>query len=144
MKKAIVSLLFFSLYTLAVTAQSTTDFTVRIDEIKNPGKGTIVLMLFDQKEGFPKEKDKARYQASITDFGQQVSHTFSQIPQGTYAVAAFWDKNDNGKIDTNFIGMPKEPVAASNLNKMGRPKFQKSSIVIDQAQQDISIRFIND
>ena len=40
-------------------------------------------------------------------------------------MSAFQDENGNGKLDTNFIGMPKEGVGASNdaAGKFGPPKF---------------------
>jgi len=41
----------------------------------------------------------------------------------------FHDENSNGKLDTNFIGMPKEGVRASNDAKghMGPPKFEAAA-----------------
>jgi len=36
------------------------------------------------------------------------------IPPGTYAIACYHDENDNGKLDTNFLGIPKEGTGASN------------------------------
>jgi uncharacterized protein (DUF2141 family) len=39
------------------------------------------------------------------------------------------DENSNGKLDTNFIGMPREGAGASNDAKghMGPPKFGAAS-----------------
>jgi hypothetical protein len=40
-------------------------------------------------------------------------------------MTVFYDRDDDGKLDTNFIGMPKEPIALSNnaKAKYGPPKF---------------------
>ncbi len=48
-----------------------------------------------------------------------------QLPPGEYALTVFYDANGNGQLDTNFIGIPKEPVAMSNNAKMrfGPPKY---------------------
>ena len=43
-----------------------------------------------------------------------------QLPPGEYAFSIFYDVNNNGELDTNWIGIPKEPVAISNN---ARPKF---------------------
>jgi uncharacterized protein (DUF2141 family) len=44
-------------------------------------------------------------------------------------LAAFHDENDNGKLDTNWIGIPKEGLASSNNAKgrMGPPKWRDAS-----------------
>jgi len=36
---------------------------------------------------------------------------------GKYAVSVFHDENSNGKLDTNFLGIPREGVGASNNAK---------------------------
>ncbi|MGK0495475.1 MAG: hypothetical protein ACJAU2_001866 [Maribacter sp.] len=54
------------------------------------------------------------------------------IPDGDYAVAVFHDKNENGKLDTNMLGIPKEPVAFSNakMKMFGPPKFDECAFSI--------------
>jgi len=54
-----------------------------------------------------------------------VVRTELQMPLGSYAMSAFYDKDNDGELDTNFIGMPKEPIALSNnaVAKFGPPKY---------------------
>ena len=49
-----------------------------------------------------------------------------QLPLGDYALSVFHDTDDDGEMDTNFIGMPKEPIALSNnaVGKLGPPKYE--------------------
>ena len=56
---------------------------------------------------------------------------FHGIPAGTYGLSAFHDKNDNGKLDTNFVGMPTEDYCASNNARgfMGPPSFSDAKFV---------------
>lgn len=56
---------------------------------------------------------------------------FRGIPAGTYGLSAFHDKNDNGKLDTNFLGMPVEDYCASNNARgfMGPPSFNDAKFV---------------
>ncbi|HET7544033.1 MAG TPA: DUF2141 domain-containing protein [Polyangiaceae bacterium] len=56
---------------------------------------------------------------------------FRGIPAGTYGLSAFHDKNDNGKLDTNFVGMPTEDYCASNNARgfMGPPSFADAKFV---------------
>lgn len=64
------------------------------------------------------------------------------IPDGNYAVAVFHDKNGNGKLDTNMLGIPKEPVAFSNakMKTFGPPKFSECAFEITK-DTDITIPF---
>ena len=54
------------------------------------------------------------------------------IPTGVYAVSAFHDANDNKKMDTNFFGIPKEPIGVSNNAKgfMGPPKYKDAKFEV--------------
>jgi len=47
----------------------------------------------------------------------------------------------NGKLDTNFIGMPREGVGASNDAKghMGRPKSAAASFRLDGGRLELKI-----
>jgi len=46
--------------------------------------------------------------------GQTLVYTFKDVPIGTYAIAIIHDTNSNGKLDKNFLGIPKEGYAFSN------------------------------
>jgi uncharacterized protein (DUF2141 family) len=37
-----------------------------------------------------------------------------KLPEGKYAMLAYCDKNGNGKLDENLLGVPKEPYGFSN------------------------------
>ena len=51
--------------------------------------------------------------------------------QGEYLIAIFYDTNNNGILDTNLFGFPKEPVGLSNY-KGGIPGgFDKQKIPIN-------------
>ena len=43
-----------------------------------------------------------------------------EVPAGEIAVISYYDKNDNLKMDTNWIGYPEEGAAASNGARGGR------------------------
>ena len=54
--------------------------------------------------------------------------SFPGIAPGTYAVSVYHDENSNDKLDTNFLGIPREGVGASNNahGHMGPPKFDSA------------------
>ena len=66
---------------------------------------------------------------------------FKNLPKGVYAISSFHDINDNKKMDTNFIGIPKEPIGMSNNAKgfMGPPKYKDSKFNLE-TNKTISIK----
>lgn len=101
---------------------------VEVDGLRDT-RGQVHCALFSSPADFPKKADKAAAQAmSAITHGQ----AFCELPgvdPGTYAISVFHDGNSNGKLDTNFMGMPREGVGASNNAKgrFGPPKFRDAS-----------------
>jgi len=50
---------------------------------------------------------------------------FEKVPTGTLGISGFHDENSNGKLDTNFVGMPTEDYCASREARgtFGPPSF---------------------
>jgi uncharacterized protein (DUF2141 family) len=80
--------------------------------------------MWNSKDGFPKERAKAFRQASVEIVNGTATAIFAGVPYGEYAVAAYHDENNNGKMDTGFLGIPVEGVGASNNP---HPKFSAPS-----------------
>lgn len=86
--------------------------------------------------------DALAYQRIILESTQEPLETLlPQIPYGEYSVRVFQDLNDNQKLDTNFIGIPTEPIGISNnvKGRMGPPPFQKTLFSVNQPAQTIHI-----
>ena len=64
-----------------------------------------------------------------------------KIPKGTYAITIFHDENGDAKLNTNFVGIPKEPFGFSNNPKMmfGPPNFKEASFDFKEEGQQIGI-----
>jgi uncharacterized protein (DUF2141 family) len=63
------------------------------------------------------------------------------VPPGTYAAQAFHDEDDNGTLDRNFLGLPKEGMGFSNNAPMhfGPPRFGAASFPV--AKKGAEIKF---
>jgi uncharacterized protein (DUF2141 family) len=87
--------------------------------------GEVDCALFGSADGFPGESAKARKTAKSKIENGQAVCIFGGVAPGDYAVSVFHDENGNGKLDRNFMGMPKEGVGASNdaAGHFGPPKF---------------------
>ena len=66
---------------------------------------------------------------------------FPGLNTGTYAISVFHDENSNGKLDTNFMGIPREGVGASNNAKghFGPPKFDAAAFQYSVGRIDLKI-----
>lgn len=77
-------------------------------------KGQVMCALYSSPDGFPKKSEKALAYVNSAIADKQAVCEFSGIAPGTYAVSVFHDENSNGKLDTNFMGIPREGVGPSN------------------------------
>lgn len=104
------------------------DLTVSVSGIKN-NTGSLTAELYNSKEKFLKTSFKT---VSSVIKSNSASLTFTGIPKGEYTFLIYHDENKNGKLDKNFIGMPKEPVACSNNAKgfMGPPKYDDAKFTV--------------
>lgn len=138
-----MSYFFFSFvhYVMLLATGSTGSITAEITDIKST-QGPIIVMLFNSEEGFPREPQKAFKRGKITAYGKTAKYTFTNVPFGKYAIAVFQDKDGDGEIDTNFMGMPRESVGASNLMKMGRPVYEKCTFPLAADHITIKLKFI--
>ena len=92
-------------------------------------KGQALCALFSSTGDFPKKTDKAVAHSTSVITNRHGVCEFLGVPPGTYAVSAFHDENSNGKLDSNFMGTPREGVGSSNDAKghFGPPKFDAAA-----------------
>ena len=125
---------------LAGNAQGATNsLTIEFVGIKK-AKGTkVYVALYQNEESFLKKALKGAI-SEVKD-GKATS-VFMDLKPGVYAVSAFYDKNANGKMDTNFLGIPKEPTAMSNNAKarFGPPKYKDAKFEL-RTDTTIQINF---
>lgn len=71
--------------------------------------------------------------------------TVRDVPPGRYGAQGFHDINGNGKIDRNFLGIPKEPVGFSNDAPihMAPPHFADAAFEHGNTPQRITFRLRN-
>jgi uncharacterized protein (DUF2141 family) len=107
-------------------------------------RGTIIVKLFRQKDDVPKGPAFLQLTAPARKAGSRVS--FRDVALGKYAIFVFHDENENGTLDHNFVGIPKEPMGFSGGFRLslwsGVPNFDDLDFdfTADSAMQRIDLR----
>jgi len=107
-------------------------------------KGQILCALFAPDSGFPGKAERAVAHTHSPIVNGNASCEFRDVAPGRYAVSVFHDENSNGKMDSNFIGMPKEGVGASNdaKGRMGPPKFDAAAFQYAGGRLELNIKLV--
>ena len=122
---------------------NTGTLTVIVNNFKNSA-GHASLNLFNDGQAFPKELDKALRKVYITIINNKAVAVFENLDQGEYAVSVYHDENNDKVMNTNFLGIPKEGVGASNNAKgrFGPPKYKNAKFYFNGNSQTINISII--
>jgi len=141
MKKLSLSILVTMLtFLVSITNALAGTVYVEISEI-NEIKGKISIGLYSNAETFPTSgKEFKGKMAEVT--GTTVIYTFKDIPSGVYAVAIYHDSNSNGKLDKNFLGIPKENYAFSNnaSGTFGPPDFKDAAFILEDSKTIMNLK----
>ena len=119
----------------------TGSIVVEVEALRNYS-GSVRVSLYDSKEGFPTKPEKA-FRTVVRDIEKgMVRVTFVDIPYGEYAAAALHDENKNGRMDLNWIMLPKEGFGASNImqKRFMPPAFNDAKFVLDSEETELKIR----
>lgn len=108
MKKLITILFLLATILFNLKAQNTV--SIDITGIENKA-GKLYVALFDSKSTFLSNKATGKI---VDTTGETTNVSFENITAGDYAVAIFFDENNNGKLDLGQYGIPTEKYGFSN------------------------------
>ena len=129
-KKIVLLVLIQIVYGIFLFAEETAEekkLTVQITNVTSE-EGQIILAIYNSSDNYDKriafQEVKLKPEIDTVIFE-------TNVPDGEYLVMLVHDINNNGKLDTSFIGMPKEPVGLSNYDGKGIPgKFKKHKFAV--------------
>ena len=128
--------LFLALATSAAFAPalvSAETLTITIADIRE-SEGRLMIQVANSEKGFEFSEDSAAPPpVAISQLAEVGEMTFEvTLPPGIYGVRVLHDLNGNGEMDSNFVGMPKEPWAFSNnaTGRLGPAKWQDAKFEI--------------
>ena len=98
----------------------------------SPAAGTVEISLFDSADSFMVEPHLQQSGTAGEDGSFETE--FVSLPDGEYAVVVVHDANDNGKLDSGFLGFGGEGYGFSNNAQswFGWPDFEDAKIMVDQ------------
>ena len=118
------------------------DLTVTVTGIRN-ADGLVQVCLFARREGFPDcAGDASVLRRRIPATPGQVQAQFNGLRPGTYAVSVFHDEKQTGRIETNFLGIPRSGLGASNdpQPRFGAPTFEAAAFIVPDRAVGVTLR----
>jgi uncharacterized protein (DUF2141 family) len=104
-------------------------------------KGTVLLAVYGSKADFDENENAVLAKEIPVDRVGEYTVSLEGLAAGSYTIALFQDINNNGKLDTNFMGIPKEPYAFSRNPKVKwrAPRYQE--VVFDlKASTEMNVK----
>ena len=130
-------LLLISLLLTSFVINNNPQLTIEIQNIEVT-EGNIRIGVFNTSEKFLTQGSTFKnYIIAVNNTTETI--IIDDLPKGEYAFFLYHDKNSDGKLNQNFIGIPKEPFAFSNnvKPKFAKPTFEecKFSLAKDRIMQ---------
>jgi uncharacterized protein (DUF2141 family) len=100
-------------------------------------EGLVQVALYREESSFLKF-DRVFRNANAPAEEGVTKVVFTDLPAGQYAIAIFHDENANDELDTNWLGIPREPLGFSRarMKTFGPPSFRDCVINL---QEDVTI-----
>ncbi len=111
--------------------------TVTVPNITS-SEGEVLFGLYDENT-FMKAAPIKGEKSAIVDGVAKI--TFSNVPEGVFAITCFHDVNGNNRMDFEPGGMPKEDYGVSNNNmSYGPPLWNDAKFEVSSENLELEIR----
>jgi uncharacterized protein (DUF2141 family) len=125
---------FYIAATLFLTGFSVFAADIHLELIGCTAGKDVRVALYSSPSGFSeaKEGNNAFRTQVLKAERDSLTLSFTDLPAGKYAVAAFVDSNGNHKLDSNFLGIPTEPYGFSRdaRNPFKSPSFEEAAFEV--------------
>ncbi|MEQ8858663.1 MAG: DUF2141 domain-containing protein [Pseudomonadales bacterium] len=116
------------------------ELTIRIHDIPSGG-GQIMIAVLGSEAAFD-GKEPAIASLILPATASEITVSTSALPPGSYALRVMHDRNGDGEMNSNLLGMPTEPWGFSNdaSGSFGPPGWQAARFdLTDQTSQNIRL-----
>lgn len=130
-----MKLLFSFLFLFPSLLLAQHNISVEINNVKT-SNGMINVAVYDESDGFLKFDRVYKADSVLAKKGKTELH-ITGLPEGVYALAIFHDENGNNKLDTNWLGIPKEDIGFSHarMKTFGPPQFKDCAFTLTNNQR---------
>ncbi|MCA6078042.1 DUF2141 domain-containing protein [Fulvivirga sedimenti] len=124
-----------------LNAQDKGSLKITVQNIKDHG-GSIHVALYTSEDTFLELDHITLNQSAPVNEESSIVIIIENIPTGKYGLSIFHDVNDNGELDTNFMGIPKEPFGFGNdsMGAFGPPSFENASVQVEKGTISTTIK----
>lgn len=123
--------LFLNLLLMPLMMFSQNKLSVDVKGVKS-NNGSVLVAVYDSSDSFL-DSDKMYSGGSSKAQQGNTLVIIEDLPDGEYALAIFHDEDGDDELDTNWIGIPKEPICFSigKMKTFGPPKYSECSFKVD-------------
>ncbi len=126
-------LLAFCLFLGGLTPLTADRHTLRVNiqDFRND-QGVVRVVLFDGANGFPDNPVGSSLIKTVKIRDGKAQAVFADLKPGQYAVTLLHDEDQDGKMDKNMMGIPREGYGFSGekVSKMRAPKFDEARFAL--------------
>lgn len=147
LKRNILSLFVTALMASAVVAvparaADTATLVVHVDNVAPAG---VVRLGLYTEDSYPDDNATPVASADVPATAGETVVTLKNVPAGTYAIEIYQDLNGNGKMDTGFLGLPKEPYGFSRDARpvLSKPDFNRVKFEVAAGQNSQTLHLQN-
>jgi len=103
-------------------------------------QGSVMIRVANDEADFAADDEGFR-SAVVKVEDKRAVAVFEDVPHGEYAIKVFHDENSNQKLDTNFVGYPKEKFGFSNnaMGRIGPPSYEQARFRFDAEEATVEI-----
>jgi uncharacterized protein (DUF2141 family) len=116
------------------------DLKIHLVGLRNT-QGSLRLSLYNSAETFLQGDKRLANVKIVRIWSNPMLICFASLPPGTYAVTVHHDENNDGQINRNLLGIPREGYGFSNdaQGTVGPPSFAKAAVTLAQTDEVITI-----
>jgi len=117
--------------------------TVIITDLRS-ADAHVVMGLYKDNDSFLHEKGRLKAYTFIPN-GKTLTAQITDQEYGEYALSIYQDENSSGKMDKNFLGIPKEGYCLSNnfKPKLKAPSYDDCKFEYDAKSNTLTLKMLN-
>ena len=115
----------------SVAQAGTGTIVVKVENLRNLNQGELTVALYQKVDRVELDLAKAYKIKSVPVNQSKLTVSFEALNHGDYAIAILHDMDKDKKMDTNWLGIPREDLAISNNTKggpFGGPKWDDAKV----------------